>query len=62
MQIPKNFLDQKFTENGKVAELRKTMTMFKNLLNSDILLNRGNPWKSERCYPLFYKSKLYKNR
>ena len=25
--------DQKFTENGKVAELCKTKTLFKNLLN-----------------------------
>ena len=40
VQIPQNIFDQEFTENGKVAELRKTMTLFKNLLNFDKLLER----------------------
>ena len=42
MQIPQIFLDQEFTENEKIAELRtkKTMTLFKSLLNFDKLLKR----------------------
>ena len=40
MQIRQSFLDQKFAENGKVAEPRKTMSLFKNLLNFDKLLKR----------------------
>ena len=40
MQIPQNSLDQEFTGNGQVAELHKTMTLFKNLVNFDKLLKR----------------------
>ena len=40
IKILENLFNQEFTEIGKVADLRKTMVLFKDLLNFDELLKR----------------------